>query len=86
MPMSLADSLRDRDLTEATYWSIIGVAGGYCVVTMVLVPLLALAAGGYLAVTQQYVIAIGLTVLGVVGAYWGYRRRMTDSEYTADTA
>jgi hypothetical protein len=84
--MSLADSLPDLDFTEATYWSIIGIAGGYCVVTMVLVPFLALAAGSYLAVTQQYAIAISLTVLGFVGAYWGYRRRVIDNESTADTA
>lgn len=84
--MSLTDPLPGLNLTGATYWSIIGIAGGYCVVTMVLVPFLALAAGGYLAVTQQYAIAIGLTVLGFIGAYWGYRRRMTDTEHTADTA
>jgi type VI protein secretion system component VasK len=83
--MSLTDSLSDLNLTEATSWSIIGIAGGYCVVTMVLVPFLALVAGGYLAVTQQYVIAIGLTVLGFIGAYWGYRRRMTNGEYRAET-
>lgn len=84
--MSLADSLPDLDVKEAGYWSVIGIAGGYCMVTMVLVPLLALVVGGYLAATQQYVIAIGLTVLGFVGAYWGYGRRLTDGEYTTDTA
>lgn len=84
--MSRTDLLSDLDLTEATYWSIIGIAGGYCVVTMVLVPFLALVAGGYLAVTQQYAIAIGLTVLGFIGVYWGYRRQMINNEHTADTA
>lgn len=52
-----------------SYWSVIGIAGGYCLVTMVLVPLLAFVAEGYLALTHQYAIAIGLTVLGVGGGY-----------------
>lgn len=84
--MSLADYLPDLDVKETGYLGVIGIAGGYCMVTMVLVPLLAFVAGGYLAVTQQYVLAIELTVLSFVGGYWGYRRRLTDSECATETA
>lgn len=33
------------DLTETGAWGVIGLSGGYCAVTMVLVPLLAFLAG-----------------------------------------
>lgn len=83
--MTLRDKLPGRTLKEAGYWSAIGIAGGYCVVTMVFVPLLALVAGSYLAFTQQYAIAIGLTVLGFGGGYWIHRRRMNNETCTAET-
>lgn len=45
---------------------------------MVLIPLLAFLAGGYLTVTAQYGIAIGLTVIASGFAYWIYHRRTVD--------
>lgn len=62
-------------LTDKGLWGFVAVAGGYCIVTMVLVPLLALVAGGYLATGQQYVAATAITVLGGVAGYGIYRWR-----------
>lgn len=63
------------DLTETGAWGIIGLSGGYCTITMVLVPLLAFLAGGYLTGTAQYSIAINLTVIAFGIVYWIYHRR-----------
>lgn len=83
--MVLRETLSGRTLKETGYWSVIGIAGGYCLVTMVFVPLLALVAGGYLALTQQYAIATGLTALGFGSGYWVYRRRMNNATGTTET-
>lgn len=82
--MRLTDKLTEMDTAEAGYWGIISLVGGYCIVTMVLVPLFALLAGSYLAVTHQYAIAIGLTISGFGVAYWGYHQRM-NTRVTAET-
>ena len=74
------------DLTETGVWSIIGLSGGYCAVTMVLVSLLAFLAGGYLTVTAQYGIAIGLTVIAFGIAYWVYYRWTADECVTPTTS
>lgn len=44
---------------------------------MVLVPLLALTAGGYLAATGQYLLATVSTIADGGLAYWLHRRRTT---------
>lgn len=84
--MTLKEKLTGCTLTEGGYWSVVGIAGGYCLVTMVFVPLLALVAGGYLALTHQYAIATGLTALAFGSGYWVYRRRSNNGNCTAETA
>lgn len=73
--MSPEKSVDTDDLEEKGLWATLIVAGGACLVTMVLVPLLALMVGGYLTVMGQYLLAtaILLAVSGV--AYALYRRR-----------
>lgn len=44
---------------------------------MVLVPLVAVIAGGYLATTGQYVVAIALTVGGIALGVMAFRERTT---------
>lgn len=80
--MSLCELFRSMDLTDLGIWGIIGVSGGYCAVTMVLVPLLAFLAGGYLTITAQYGIALGLMVIAFGAAVWLYHRRTADEGMT----
>jgi type VI protein secretion system component VasK len=61
-------------------WVLVGAVGAWCLVTMALVPLLALGAGAYLGVTGQYVAAVAILVLGAgAGAWWWRRRRRSAS-------
>lgn len=73
--MSSEKSVGTEDLAEKGLWAALIVVGGVCLVTMVLVPLLALTAGGYLAVTGQYLLATAIVLLGFGLAYALYRRR-----------
>lgn len=54
---------------EKGLWGLVTLTGGYCAVTMVLVPLLAFTAGGYLAATEQYVVATAVVIAGAGLAY-----------------
>jgi hypothetical protein len=57
-------------------WVVVGALGGWCLVTMVLVPLLAFGAGAYLGVTGQYLAAVAILVAGLgAGGWWWQRRR-----------
>lgn len=76
--MSSKRSFDARGFVDKGLWTAIILIGGYCIVTMVLVPLLALTAGGYLAATGQYVLATLITPAGGALAYWLYRQRTTD--------
>lgn len=76
--MSLRDTLASMDLTEKSYWGVIGLSGGYCAITMVFVPLLAFLAGGWLTTTAQYGLATGLTVASFGFLYYAYRRISRD--------
>lgn len=58
----------------------------YCLVTMALVPLLALVAGNYLALTHQYAVAIGLTGLGFGSGYGDYQRQINNEPCIVETA
>jgi hypothetical protein len=62
------------------YWSVISIVVGSCIVTMLLVPLLAFIAGGYLTTTSQYVVGITIVVIGAVLGMLMARRRKTDKE------
>lgn len=72
-------SLDTEDLKEKGLWATLIVVGGICLVTMVFVPILALTAGGYLAVTGQYLLATATTLAGFGLAYTLYRRRRSVS-------
>lgn len=73
--MSSDTSVGTEDLEGKGLWATLIVAGGACLVTMVLVPLLALTVGGYLTVTGQYLLATAITLVGSGVAYALYRRR-----------
>ena len=73
--MDLFKNATTSDLTTYGYWGINAAVGGYCLVSMVLVPLVAVIAGGYLATTGQYVVATTLTVGGIALGVLAFRER-----------
>jgi Na+-driven multidrug efflux pump len=66
--------------TDKGLWGLVALLGGYCLVTMVFVPLLAVAAAGYLGVTGRYLAAVALTAFAGVAVFMVYRRRWGRAE------
>lgn len=54
---------------------VVAAPGGWCLVTMVLIPLVAVTAGAYLTVTGRYMLASAITVAGGAAGLWWWRRR-----------
>ena len=59
---------------EAGLWALIAGLVGWCLVTMVIVPVLALTAGAYLGITGRYLAAIVIVAAGGAVSWWLYHR------------
>lgn len=60
---------------DKVLWGVVAVLGGWCLLTMVLVPLLAVSADAYLTLTGRYVLASVIAVVGGATALWWWQRR-----------
>lgn len=66
-----------QDLTDKGLRIVLFIVDGFCIITVVLVPIFALTVGGYLATIGQYLLATVITITGGGLAYWLYRRHKT---------
>lgn len=61
--------------TEKGLWALVAGLAGWCLVTMVIVPVLALTAGAYLGTTGRYLSAFAIVAAAGAVGWWLYHRR-----------
>lgn len=61
--------------TDKGLWALVAGLAGWCLVTMVIVPVLALTTGAYLGATGRYLAAIAVVAAAGAMGWWLYHRR-----------